>query len=71
MMQSHSRDRVRFDRFVLDLAGGTLLEGVKRLNLRPKSFEVLCHLVRNAGRVVSKDELFEGVWPHVNVTEDC
>jgi hypothetical protein len=35
-----------------------------------KSFEVLCHLVRNAGRVVGKDELFEGIWPHAHVTED-
>jgi adenylate cyclase len=69
-MQSHSCDRVRFDRFVLDPAGGTLLEGVERLNLRPKSFEVLCYLVRNAGRVVGKDELLAGVWPQVHVTED-
>jgi len=66
-MQSHSCDRVQFDRFVL---GGTLRKGAERLNLRPKSFEVLCHLVRNAGRIVGKDELLEGVWPHVHVTED-
>jgi TolB-like protein len=69
-MQPNSCDRVRFDRFVLDLAGGTLRKGAERINLRPKSFEVLCHLVRNAGRIVGKDELFEVVWPDVHVTED-
>jgi TolB-like protein len=26
--------------------------------------------VRNAGRLVGKDELFEGIWPQVHVTED-
>ena len=69
-MHAHSRDCVRFDRFMLDLAGGALWDGDQRLNLRPKSFEVLCHLVRNAGRVVGKDELLDGVWPQVHVTED-
>jgi hypothetical protein len=38
--------------------------------LRPQSFDVLLHLVRNRGRLVSKDELFEQVWADVVVTDN-
>jgi TolB-like protein len=41
-----------------------------RVDLRPRSFGVLRHLVDNAGRVVSKDELLAANWPGVTVTED-
>src|SRR5262249_42112639 len=36
----------------------------------PKSFEVLCYLVENAGRLVTKDELIRTVWPDVTVTDE-
>src|SRR5580698_10907714 len=38
--------------------------------LRPKSLDLLLTLARNAGRIMSRDELFDAVWPHVTVTED-
>ena len=38
--------------------------------LRPKSFQVLCHLVKNAGRLISKEELIDAVWPSVTVTDE-
>jgi TolB-like protein len=38
--------------------------------LRPKSHDLLFTLARNAGRVMSRDELFDAVWPDVTVTED-
>ena len=38
--------------------------------LRPKSFDVLLYLVRNRGRLVTKDELFENVWANVIVTDN-
>jgi TolB-like protein/DNA-binding winged helix-turn-helix (wHTH) protein len=62
--------RLTFDRFVLDLARGCCLSGGEELHLRPKSFEILTYLASNPGRVVSKDELLESVWPNVCVTED-
>ena len=40
------------------------------IELRPKTFEVLRHLAKNPGRVISKDELLEAVWPDVTVTDD-
>ena len=38
--------------------------------LRPKSFDVLLYFVRNRGRLVTKDELFDNVWANVVVTEN-
>jgi formylglycine-generating enzyme required for sulfatase activity len=61
---------LRFDRFALDLARGCLRAGDQEIDLRPKTFEVLCYLTENAGRLVSKRQLFEAVWPNVNVCDD-
>jgi DNA-binding winged helix-turn-helix (wHTH) protein len=61
---------LRFDRFALDLTRGCLRAGDQEIALRPKAFEVLRHLAENAGRLVSKQELFEAGWPNVTVTDD-
>jgi formylglycine-generating enzyme required for sulfatase activity len=61
---------LRFDRFALDLARGCLRAGDQEIDLRPKAFEVLCYLAESAGRLVSKQELFEAVWPNVSVCDD-
>ena len=37
--------------------------------LQPRVFDLLVYLVRNAGRVVPKDELMDALWPDVTVTE--
>ncbi len=60
----------RFDRFALDLTRGCLRASDQEIDLRPKTFEVLCYLVENAGRLVPKQELFEAVWPNVAVCDD-
>jgi TolB-like protein/DNA-binding winged helix-turn-helix (wHTH) protein/Flp pilus assembly protein TadD len=65
-----TRQRFRFGGFVLDLERGTLHGPDGELRLRPKSHEVLHHLVLNTGRLVTKDELLEAVWGDVVVTED-
>src|SRR5262245_22032648 len=61
---------LRFDRFVLDLSRGCLRAGDQEIDLRPKTFEVLCYLADNAGRLVSKQDLFEQVLPNVSVCDD-
>src|SRR5215467_11007670 len=61
---------LRFDRFALDLARGRLRAGDQDIELRPKTFEVLCYLAENAGRLVLKQELYEAVWPDVTVSDD-
>jgi DNA-binding winged helix-turn-helix (wHTH) protein/tetratricopeptide (TPR) repeat protein len=40
------------------------------IRLRPKPFAMLHVLAANAGRIVSKQELMEAVWPNVYVGED-
>ena len=60
----------RFDRFVIDSRSSCLRREGKPVPLRPKSFDALLYLVRNAGRLVSKDELIEKIWPNVIVTEN-
>ena len=37
--------------------------------IQPRVFDLLVHLVRNAGRVIPKDELMDALWPDVIVTE--
>ncbi len=66
----HLRPSYCFADFVLDTDRGLLESHGTELALRPKSFEVLTCLVVNAGRLVSKDELLQAVWPDVVVTED-
>ncbi len=64
-------DSLRFEGFTLDLARAALFDAAGRVvPLRPKSFDVLVHLVRHAGRVVGREELLDAVWPEVTVTEE-
>jgi DNA-binding winged helix-turn-helix (wHTH) protein/tetratricopeptide (TPR) repeat protein len=60
---------LQFEGFTLD-AGRLSLQGPSGLmELRPKSFEVLRYLAEHAGRVVTKDELINVVWPTVTVSD--
>jgi DNA-binding winged helix-turn-helix (wHTH) protein len=70
-MQALSPKSYCFEAYTLDLRRGCLRKVDREIGLRPKSFEVLRHLVENAGRLVSKDELVKRVWPEVIVTDEC
>src|SRR5215467_759965 len=59
-----------FDKFSLDFGRGCLRAGDQVIELRPKTFEVLKYLATNAGRLVTKHDLYEAVWPNVIVTDD-
>jgi adenylate cyclase len=63
--------RLHFNRYVLDLTRGCLLLNNGEITLRPKTIAVLQFFAENAGRLVSKDELFTAVWPDVAVTDDA
>ena len=54
----------RFKQFSLDSQLHQLLRGRKLLAIRPKTTQVLCHLLENRQRVVSKRELLAAVWGH-------
>ena len=63
--------RLQFDHYVLDLDRGCLILDGKEIALRPKTYAVLHYLIENAGRLVSKDELFAAVWPNLVITDDA
>lgn len=62
--------RYHFDGFVIDARSACLRRDGTPVPLRVKSFDVLLYLVRNHGRLVTKDELFDNVWVNVVVTDN-
>jgi len=46
----------------IDLAGRRLLRDGETLPVKPKAFDLLVFLVRNAGHVFTRDQLLEHVW---------
>jgi DNA-binding winged helix-turn-helix (wHTH) protein/alpha-beta hydrolase superfamily lysophospholipase len=58
-----------FGPFRLEPTEGRLTRGEEVVALRPKVFDTLLVLVRNAGRLVEKDELMAAVWPDAVVEE--
>ena len=59
-----------FEIYTLDLQRCALRRGSEEVQLRPKSFDVLRYLTEHAGRLVSKDELIQAIWPGIFVTDD-
>lgn len=60
---------VHFLDYSLDAANADFRRGKQALALRPKTLAVLEHLVRRAGRLVTKAELLDAVWPETAVGE--
>ena len=58
-----------FEEFELDPTRRLLLRQGQAVQLTPKVFETLLALVRHRGRVMSKDELMQAVWPDTIVEE--
>src|SRR6516162_7039337 len=69
-MQGPGRNSFNFEGYTLDLNRGCLLSRAGEIELRPKSFELLRYLIENAGRLISKDELVNAIWPNVIVNDD-
>src|SRR5262245_9738293 len=64
-----SEQQIAFGNFRLDLVNECLWRDEQTIALPPKEFAVLLYLVRNPGRLVTKDELIEAVWPETTVTD--
>ncbi len=63
--------RCFFSRDARSIPGASCcLRGTESLRLRPRTYDVLLHLARNAGRLISKQELMDVVWKDVAVTDD-
>ena len=52
----------QFDDFVIDTDRRELKGAVGIIHVEPQVFDLLAHFVQNANRVISKDELIEGIW---------
>src|SRR5262245_45987567 len=68
-MSSDKGEIFEFADFVLDPAERLLLQRGRPLRLTPRIFDLLVALVRHRGRLMSKDELFDAVWPNRFVAE--
>lgn len=61
--------QVYFAPFRLDLRNQCVWRGARAIVLPPKVFSVFRYLVEHAGRLVTKDELLNAVWPETLVTD--
>jgi len=53
--------RFVFDNYALDVARRELRRGADLLPVEPQVFDLLVFLIQNRTRVVSKDDLIEGI----------
>jgi DNA-binding winged helix-turn-helix (wHTH) protein len=58
-----------FGSFRLELSPLRLLADGRVIHLTPRALETLAVLVRNAGRLLTKRELIDAIWPDVHVDE--
>ncbi|MGH9831705.1 MAG: winged helix-turn-helix domain-containing protein [Blastocatellia bacterium] len=68
-MSQETKRFYEFDRFRIDLTERVLLCEGEMTPLTQKAFEVLLALIERRGRIVSKEELMEKVWPDTFVEE--
>jgi len=61
-MVDDNADILRFEDFALDLARQELRRGDEPVTVEPQVFDLIAYLAANPDRVVSRDELIEGVW---------
>ena len=62
-------DFYEFGPFKLDRSPPALYRGGKFISLTPKALDTLVLLVEQAGRIVTKDQLMEYVWPDAFVED--
>lgn len=63
--------QLQFEDFLLDTRRGDLRLGEHERPLEPRAFSLLCLLVENHDRLVSKDEILEKVWDGRIVTDSA
>lgn len=60
--QSSGKKKISFGDYVVDPEGYYCEKNGKRLSFPPKEMAVLIHLLQNAGKVVTPDEIYQTVW---------
>lgn len=69
-MDKSDLQTLKFRGFELDLAKGLLLRDGDPIPIKGKTFETLCVLVCSEGRIVSREELMDALWPDAFVEEN-
>ena len=70
-MGTEENTRFSFEDFVLDLSATELRKGENVVPMEPQVFDLLCLLVSEHARVVTKDEIIEKVWDGRIVSESA
>jgi DNA-binding winged helix-turn-helix (wHTH) protein len=60
---------LRFGPYRFDPAQGQLWRGTHTVKLLPKAVAVLRYFVEHPGQLVTKDDLFQAIWPETVVSE--
>src|SRR6185369_5644523 len=68
-MSAETKVLYEFGRFRCDPAEHLLFCGGKPISLAPKAFEILIILIKSNGRLLTKDELMQKVWPDTFVED--
>ena len=61
-LEAEAGSTVDLGEVTVDVAGHRLLRDGTALPVKPKAFELLAFLIRNPGRVFTRDQLLERVW---------
>ncbi|MEO5859933.1 MAG: winged helix-turn-helix domain-containing protein, partial [Pyrinomonadaceae bacterium] len=64
-------EQYRFGDVSVDCSNFRVVRNGEVVPLRPRDFDVLVYLLRNTGRVVEKQELFESVWGDTFVSDNA
>lgn len=62
---------LKFDTYEIDTGLFELRESGRKIPLEPQAFDLLVLLARNAGRIVTKDEIFSKIWDGRIVSESA
>ncbi len=68
-MQQRAASVVYFLDFCLDTANAQLRRGAEVIPLRPKTLAVLGYFAAHPGRLITKNELLDALWPDTSVGE--
>jgi len=70
METGRSHRRIRFGSFELDATAGELCHDGEKIKLQDQPFQILQILIERPGRLVTREELREKVWPNTFVDFD-
>ncbi len=63
-------DKYFFGDTVVDLSSGLIIRNGEEISLSKRAWDLLVFLLKNRGRIVSKQEILNSVWSDAIVTED-